>query len=214
MESNRVIPLVIFAKAPIPGQVKTRLQPQLTPRESADVARLLLQITIHKAVQFWPGEIILSAGLDARHPFLVEMATQHQLRIETQAEGDLGQRMHQAMQQFGYPVAIIGSDIPQINEHVLKAAHTYLSSGNNVLGPSDDGGYYLIGLARANPALFEKILWGSNKVLEQTLEKARTMSLELQQLTPINDVDTWSDLNAAAKEVPQLRRYLDSILPA
>ena len=211
MEPNRDIPLVIFAKAPILDQVKTRLQPQLTPRQCTEVAQLLLQITIHKAVQYWPGEIILSAGLDARHPFLTKMATQHQLRIETQADGDLGQRMHHAMQQFGYPAAIIGSDIPQINQHVLKAAHTHLSDGDNVIGPSDDGGYYLIGLAQANPALFEQISWGGDKVLDQTLEKARILSLQLQQLNPINDVDTWFDLHRAAKEVPELQVYLDSL---
>lgn len=211
MGQGATIPLVIFAKAPVPGMVKTRLQPQLTKCQSAELAKLLLQITINKAIECWPGEVILSVGVDANHPFLVEMSKEHHLRLESQAEGDLGQRMHSAMQQFGYPAAIIGSDIPQISKQALQDAYTHLCGGNNVLGPSDDGGYYLLGLTESKPALFEKVVWGSDKVLAQTLEKAQGLSLDLQQLALINDVDTWSDLSAAAKEVPQLQCFLDSL---
>jgi len=81
---TKSIPLIIFAKAPIPGQVKTRLQPELDEQQAAQAAQLLLRATVQRAVEYWPGEIFLSAGLDANHPVLLEIAATFKLRVDTQ----------------------------------------------------------------------------------------------------------------------------------
>jgi len=122
--------------------------------------------------------------------------------------------MNSTMEYFGYPAAIIGSDIPQINRQALETAYASLEQGQNVLGPSDDGGYYLVGLAQPAAELFARISWGSDQVLEQTLQQAKRLSLDLLQLNKINDVDTWPELIKAAAEVPLLQEYLDQLKQA
>ena len=117
------------------------------------------------------------------------------------------------MNQFGYPVAIIGSDIPQITQAALESAHANLINGCNIIGPSDDGGYYLVGLAESCPGLFEGITWGGKEVLTQSLLRARELTLDLRQLPLINDVDTHEELMEAATKIPMLQRYLNSIRP-
>lgn len=202
------IPLVLFAKAPQAGLVKTRLHSHCSPEQAAEIAKILLLQTIEKTQAYWPGHIVLSIWPNQQDPYLQQLAERYQLAMTTQASGDLGEKMAAACERFGYPAAIIGSDSPHILGDSLVEAHDQLASGENVIGPSEDGGYYLLGLAQASPTLFEDVAWGGETVLATTLDKAQKQRLNIKQLAPLNDVDTWADLVGVASLIPQLQEYL------
>jgi len=86
------IPLLLFAKAPIAGKVKTRLQSHCSPEQAATIAEILLEESIVKATQAWPGEVFISVGLDIDHAFLQKMARQYPIKLTMQCDGDLGDR--------------------------------------------------------------------------------------------------------------------------
>ena len=203
------IPLVVFAKAPQAGSVKTRLHSHCSPAQAAEIAKILLQQTIEKTQAAWPGQILLSVWPNLQDPCLQQLAERYQLSMTTQANGDLGEKMAAAFERFGYPAAIIGSDAPHILGDSLVEAHDLLASGENVIGPSEDGGYYLLGLQQASPRLFADVAWGGDTVLATTLDGARQQNLKIEQIAPLNDVDTWADLVAVTDLIPQLREYLD-----
>ena len=202
------IPLVLFAKAPQAGLVKTRLHSHCSPQQAAEIAKILLRQTIEKIQTHWPGKIVLSVWPNQQDPYLQQLAERYQLLLATQASGDLGEKMAAALERFGYPAAIIGSDAPHMLGQSLLEAHEALVSGANVIGPSEDGGYYLVGLQQASPRLFTDVAWGGETVLQTTLDRAQQQGLEIKQLAPLNDVDTWPDLLGVASKVPQLQEYL------
>lgn len=205
------IPLLLFAKAPQPGKVKTRLQPQCTERQCAEIAEILLRETVAKVTAHWPGRVILSAWPNTTHKVLADIANSYPLELALQASGDLGEKMHLGLSKYGYPAAVVGCDAPQITGDTLRQAHQSLRRGRNVIGPSEDGGYYLIGLSAAAPVLFEEIQWGSATVYQRTLDKAAQRSLEFELLPVLNDIDTWPDVVSAASEVPRLQDYLQRL---
>lgn len=202
------IPLLLFAKAPIPGRVKTRLQTHCSAEHAASIAEVLLEESIIKATLCWPGRVYLSVALDAEHTFLQKMLSLYPVTLVEQCEGDLGSKMQGAFTDFGYPAAIMGCDAPHILGSDLIRAHTLLSSGQSVLGPSDDGGYYLIGLAESQDVLFHNVEWGTERVLGVTLTRAQQSNLVFQMLEPLNDVDEWDDLKQVAKKLPTLSALL------
>lgn len=207
--SKMSVPLLLFAKAPIAGKVKTRLQSHCTPEKAAEIAEILLEESIVRATSFWPGDVYLSVALDAQHPFLQRMVAQYQVTLVSQCDGDLGAKMHGAFEEFAYPCAIMGCDAPHILGSDLVKAHDHLIQGKNVLGPSDDGGYYFIGLGHSAEMLFNSMEWGTETVLANTLERAKKNNVEFEFLTPLNDVDEWQDLLSVAKILPSLAAVID-----
>ena len=202
------IPLLLFAKAPIAGKVKTRLQSNCSAEKAAKIAEVLLEESIIKATKFWPGTVYLSVALDIEHAFLQQMLKKYSIELVSQAEGDLGAKMHHALGEFGYPAAVMGCDAPHIQSDDLIRAYSLLSEGKSVLGPSEDGGYYFIGLEKPQTALFSNIDWGTPSVLTATLKIAQTHEIDFELLKPLNDVDEWQDLVAAAEQVPSLNVFI------
>lgn len=202
------IPLLLFAKAPIAGKVKTRLQSDCSAEEASEVAKVLLEESIIKATQSWPGRVYLSVALDIEHDFLQLMLKRYAIELVSQSPGDLGEKMHCAFDSFGYPAAIMGCDAPHISSDCLSRAYESLSKGDPVLGPSDDGGYYFIGLVEPQKALFVNIDWGTSSVLSSTLEIAKQNNVKFELLEPLNDVDEWEDLVNASKHLPSLRVFV------
>lgn len=198
------LPLMLFAKAPIAGKVKTRLQSHCTAEHAADIAKVLLEESLIQATMHWPGKVYLSVALDSEHPFLQSMCAKYSVELVVQCAGDLGQKMSGAFDEFGYPAAIMGCDAPHIMAQDLQRAFDLLSAGEAVLGPSEDGGYYFVGLASSKPSLFEGVAWGTNAVLETTLRQAKKMQVNFQMLSPLNDVDEWQDVQSVAKQLPNL----------
>jgi hypothetical protein len=115
-----------------------------------------------------------------------------------QAGGVLGERLSRAFDELlASPedrALAIGADCPELEAEVIREAFVALEACDLVLGPANDGGYFLIGLRRAAPALFEDIPWGSDRVLEQTLERAKGAGLETALLSGLADLDTPDDL--------------------
>lgn len=204
------IPLILFAKAPIAGRVKTRLQSHCSPHQASEIAKILLEESILKTTRAWPGEVLLSVWLDHDHEFIQLMKTRYSLRLVQQCEGDLGSKMADALDRFGYPAAVMGCDVPHLPDANLAQAHQQLSEGDYVIGPSHDGGYYLLGLQAPQTEVFDDMQWGVASVLDNTLQRAAELGLKFSTLDELNDIDEWSDLLAAAQHLPTLRHYLES----
>lgn len=202
--------LFVFAKAPIAGQVKTRLQPAYTATQAAEIAAVLISETVALAVAHWDGPIYLSTPPDTTHPLFSELASRYAISLRAQQGSDLGARMHEAIAygvaQHG-AAAVIGCDVPHCPGATLREASERLARGGAVLGPSADGGYYLVGLMQARPELFTGVAWGGADVLATTMTRARAVGVEFEMLTALRDIDTPADLAAAAQTYAPLKRF-------
>ncbi len=196
--------LIIFAKEPVPGQVKTRLAAHLGPGPAAQLYRqFLLDVLaemgtltgLHLALAFSPAT--------ARDGFA---GLAPGVELVAQADGDLGARLAAAFAWgfgAGYaPVIIRNSDSPDLPARLVTEAAEVLAGGaaDLAVGPCPDGGYYLVGLRAPAPALFADVPWSSGKELARTLANARRLSLRPRLLAPWADIDTLDDLQAFLRQ--------------
>lgn len=197
--------LVIFAKAPIPGQVKTRLCPPLTPDEAATLHGSFVLDTLERTKSAvmklkLPIDRYLACAPSSTHVFFRIMEERQGVKVIDQVGDDLGARMNQAFNtlfaQEYRQVLLIGTDVPTLPLDHFKQALTALENHDLVLGPALDGGYYLIGLTRTAPELFTDIAWSTDQVLRCTQEKAARIGLKTAAIEPWRDVDTIADLQA------------------
>lgn len=191
--------LMVFCKAPVPGQVKTRLTPALTARQATDIHVWLSEGTLKRAtrnrlcpVQFW-----CAPSID--HDFFTASAAIYHLELKQQRGTGLGERMHLAFESAlaVYPHALLmGCDCPSLTEPDLEEAVMALRHGHDlVLAPAEDGGYVLIGLNRPCPELFNDIAWSTSQVLAQTRARIDQLHLRHHELREQWDLDTMSDLD-------------------
>lgn len=191
---------VLLARLPRPGRVKTRLARDLGPEAALAIYRALLADTLARALA---SGLPLAVAYDppdaseeaARAAFGPEPA------LWPQAGPDLGARMAQALARAlsdADAAMVLGADIPELSSGLLKKAAGLLSDHDAVLGPSRDGGYYLLGLAaRAfSPALFRDMPWGTDLVLGLTGERLARAGLSVARLPVLADLDTAADLPA------------------
>lgn len=193
--------IVQFAKAPILGQVKTRMQPVLSPEQSLQLHCDLFLHTYRLLASLTHLSFAVGAS-DIEHPFWTNAGLAKQL-LWLQPEGDLGTRMlacfRYFLQQQKRPWAVIvGSDCPFITRSYIDDAIAALEAGERlVLGPATDGGYVLIGMRRPL-AVFEGVNWGSDKVLAQTSALAQMLDITPMLLEPQADIDRPEDLRLLA----------------
>ena len=202
--------LFIFSKAPVAGTVKTRLQPTYTAAQAAEIAASLIRETVALAVTNWNGPVYLATTPDTSYPLFAELAARHAVTLRAQHGADLGARMHEAIAHgvaHHGAAAVIGCDVPHCPAPVLRDAFARLMRGRDVLGPSSDGGYYLIGLNRPRVELFTDMAWGSADVCATTLARARALGIEFETLPVLRDIDTPEDLRAVAPSFPPLQRF-------
>jgi rSAM/selenodomain-associated transferase 2/rSAM/selenodomain-associated transferase 1 len=198
--------LAIMAKQPLPGKVKTRLSPPLTLEEAARLSHCFLLDTVER-IQRLPGvaRYLAFAPPDARD-FFRGLAGEGFVLLP-QVGADLGERLaHLSEDLFAArcsAAVIIGADSPTLPEAILCEALDVLTQGriDIVLGPADDGGYYLIGQRSPNPSLFQGIAWSTDAVLSQTLERAVVAGLRTHLLPAWSDVDTPGDLGRLGQEL-------------
>ncbi|WP_286678392.1 TIGR04282 family arsenosugar biosynthesis glycosyltransferase [Candidatus Aquicultor secundus] len=200
--------IVIMAKRPVPGNVKTRLCPPLSPEESAALYAAFLEDTIHKVDRI--GSVIKFIALDSDSSLEHGMTRTGNLSVPgsytaiDQGKGDLGERMSRILgilfQSFDR-VLVIGADSPTMPYEVLESALTELSNHDVVIGPSHDGGYYLLGLREHFEILFDGINWSTDVVLHQTLDRIRSANLTVKQLLTWYDIDTHANLLRLAAEL-------------
>lgn len=181
--------LALFAKPPVPGRVKTRLCPPLDPAVAARLYAAFVRDTVRKALQLVPRPTLFYADGDAGlREMLGDSAAA--LAWAPQGGGDLGMRLA----RVPAPCLILGTDSPHLPTDTLRQAADALIAHDVVIGPADDGGYYLIGLRAPCPALFEDISWSTDQVLTQTLARAQTRGLTTHLLPVWYDIDTIQDL--------------------
>lgn len=186
--------LLVFARAPLAGQAKTRLIPALGAEGAARLHGRLVRRALEAASGSEAGLVELWCAPDCSDEFLQGCRRSFGCRLHPQAHGDLGERMRVAL-EAGLPAVLLGSDAPGLTAHTVRAAAEALARGNDcVLVPALDGGYVLIGLAVPAPRLFQGIGWGGSDVLEQTRRRAVELGLRLVELPPCPDIDRPEDL--------------------
>jgi rSAM/selenodomain-associated transferase 1 len=217
--STQILPglcaLGIMTKAPRAGTVKTRLQPPLTPAEAAALNVCFLRDTasaISKASSssglrpptFARGVAIFTPpGSEGDYSEILrpdfDLLPQHGINF--------GERLASAVEDLlrvGFEsCCLIDSDSPTVTAEVFRDAAEFLRAGDNrlVLGPSDDGGYYLIGMRKLHRRVFEEIDWSTEKVLAQTIDRARELALDIKTLPTFSDVDDRSSLHRLCDEL-------------
>jgi hypothetical protein len=186
--------IVLFARAPVPGQVKTRLIPALGAAGACAVHEQLLGKVLKVldenglcAQELWVDQL-------PEHPAFASFKGP----VHVQLGNDLGARLGHAMRQVRLDyrqVIFIGTDCPALDIRYLEQALKALQSGKQlVVGPAADGGYVLIGCSELYAALFEGIDWGTSEVLSQTLQKAEQLKLDYAVLATLSDIDRPEDL--------------------
>lgn len=190
--------LMVFARAPVPGAAKTRLIPALGAEGAAALHAQLCCRTLALASAARLAPVELWCSPDTAHPFFAACRTAFGVDLRAQHGSDLGSRMAAAFDDAldpGRPALIIGTDCPGLGPGDLRQAFQVLHEGcDAVLGPAEDGGYVLIGLARPAPGLFADVDWGTDRVLAQTREHLRELGLRWHELAPRRDVDRPEDL--------------------
>ncbi len=199
--------LVIMAKQPAVGQTKTRLCPPLTLAQAATLYEALLRDTIALGAALQRVQLAIAVT--------PPQATRAFRRISPPGTtllpvvgADIGDCLNQVLNRLlsaGHRQAIaINSDGPTLPPAYLRQAVSRLAGADLVLGPSEDGGYYLIGLTRPRPELFEDIAWSTARVTGQTLVRAEALGLDVCLLPPWYDVDTSADLDRLRDELATL----------
>ncbi len=190
--------LLVFARAPVPGAVKTRLIPALGPDGAAELHARLLERTLETAHAAACAPVELWCTPDLDHPAFEAAAGRYGVTLRTQPPGDLGQRMQQALAatlaDAGRAV-LVGCDGPALTPQDLADAFTALDDHDVVLGPAEDGGYVLIGARRVSPVLFDGIEWGGPRVLRQTRGRLVALGWRWHELRMLWDVDRPDDLD-------------------
>jgi uncharacterized protein len=189
--------LLIFAKAPVPGQVKTRLSPPLTPAQAAALYGCFLQDVLTEMAGLEEMALAVAYNPASAREFFLN-STPDRVHLVAQAGADLGARLLRAFDwgfAQGYEAVLIrNSDSPDLPGAFIREGREVLLSGRAdvVLGPCPDGGYYLVGLRRPCPELFQGIAWSTDAVLQQTLGRSGRLGLRPHLLPSWADID---DLN-------------------
>ncbi len=197
--------LIIFARAPVVGQTKTRLIPAYTAQGAANIHQIMTQRTLEVASQFkaqqakinQPVELTLCVAGQLDHPIIAQWSHEFAIHVIAQQGGDLGQRMHHA---FEHALAthrlalLIGTDCLTHTEGSLAHCCAQLTHHDWVFTPAHDGGYVLVGTTKNTRSVFEQINWGSSEVMQQTLERLEVTQDNYALTEPTWDIDHHEDV--------------------
>lgn len=208
---------IVFGRYPLPARTKTRLIQALGPTGAADLHRRMTEKTVKKVKE-------IGSRRSIEVEFCFEGGTECKVRrwlgsdmiYSHQESGDLGERMYLAFRKAFYrgcrKVVLLGTDIPELRIELLEEALDALMDHDLVIGPSNDGGYWLMGLNRPVD-LFHGLNWGSRTVLEQTLSLAMRYHFKVHQLETLTDIDTVEDLDQRLPEEMNRKPYLSIVIP-
>ena len=193
--------VALLSKAPIAGFCKTRLCSHITSEQGAELQRLFIQDLANTIMSIpMPLQIYYLAPdkmPDNKSRQIITNSLPRNIKFLSQQGSDLGARMYNASLNIltAYPaVIIVGSDLPQLGADIYKQVTEQLEQSDLVIGPSSDGGYYLLALKKNCPELFMDIIWSTAGVLEETLRKAKGLNLKTYLLSEKRDIDTYDDL--------------------
>lgn len=196
--------VAILARAPIPGQAKTRLIPALGAAGAAGLQRWLLQRIVATALAADVGPVTLWCAGDPQHPDFAHCRSFGPVALRQQPEGDLGARMLAALRESETAATlVIGTDCPALTAMLLREAARELDGNDAVLLPAEDGGYVLVGTVRPLPEVFAGVEWGTDRVMAQTRERLRAAGLRWSEPATLWDVDRPEDLDRLAALYPE-----------
>ena len=200
--------ILVFARAPVPGETKTRLIPALGPEGAATLHALLIERTLLALADLQSASVELWCTPDTEQAFFRHCREKFGCTLKQQQGADLGSRMASALESAlaDAPWAILlGTDCPDLHARDIQEAIAALNRGTDaVVGPAHDGGYYLIGLRQTSPQLFSDIPWGSGSVWELTRERLEQLGWRYSLLRTQHDLDRPEDL----QHFPRLREQL------
>jgi rSAM/selenodomain-associated transferase 1 len=201
--------LAIMAKAPVPGAAKTRLIPALGAEGAARLHARLLRDTLARLAAARLCPVQLWCAPDTRHPAFAEWAAQ--VELCPQPPGSLGERMDhiaRAGLSAARPVVIVGTDLPELDAAYVEAALLALAEASDaVLGPTEDGGYGLLGLNRFDPSVFEGLPWSTAGVADETRRRFRALGWNWRELPRLWDVDRpedWARFETLSRNDPKI----------
>ena len=188
-----------MAKAPIPGKVKTRLVPPLTQEQAAELYRALLSDQLEHLNFLEAADLYVAFTPSEAMPLIASIVPTG-YRCFAQRGGDLGERMNEVFAELwrrGHrSLIVIGSDLPPMPLNLFQQGFAQLSAGGKrvVLGPSRDGGYYLIGMNQPVPEIFSDMTWSHERVLTETTAKLARLGIDCRLLAECFDIDTGKDM--------------------
>ena len=188
----------VFCKAPIAGQVKTRLIPDLNVQQAVDVHIELTRRILSLLSDSLLCPIQLWCSPDSSHPFFNDCLDDYQLSLHQQQGDDLGQRMDHAIStalEHASKVLLVGCDCPSLTvsdfEYAIKALQT---PQDIVLAPAEDGGYVMIGMTEPYPEIFSNMTWGDSTVLQTSRQRIEQAGLKINETRQQWDIDSFDDL--------------------
>ena len=211
--------VIVFAKNPVPNQVKTRLVPTLSPEQAATLYTEFLTDWCEALAELSDVDLVIAYTPEDAQPDLQTLIGNDVIYIP-QVGGNLGERLTLATQwaaEHGYTkILIVGSDSPTLPISYISEALTLLDSKDTVIGPSVDGGYYLIGFSAAAltttvPHVFEEIAWSTAEVFQQTVARIHSVKATLGLLPPWYDIDTPKDLAFLHAHITAMRLAGDTV---
>jgi rSAM/selenodomain-associated transferase 1 len=192
--------LIVLAKSPVAGRVKTRLCPPLTFTDAALVARAALRDTLRAAVRARAARVLLALD-GARGEWLDDHA--HRVEVVAQRGRGLAARIAAAFESADGPAVLVGMDTPQVGASLLAIALQGLADHDAVLGPCDDGGFWLVGARRPTPALFRGVPMSRADTGARQLARLHAHGLDVALLPRQRDVDDVDDAAAVAAAAPR-----------
>jgi hypothetical protein len=190
--------ICIFAKPPIPGSVKTRLIPELGPERAAELAEAFLEDTVAMVRTVFWAECIIAATKTFERPYFKPE------EVWLQSEGDLGDRLEKVLRLAlkRRPIVLaIGADSPGLPAAFLESAREALKTADAVLGPSADGGFYLIGLKDCPVGVLDGIQWSHSTTLAATTAKLGQFGMKTVLINPWFDIDSHQDLERLRRQL-------------
>ena len=199
--------IIVMARAPRPGEGKTRLRGALTDEACFRLQEAFLRDAVEVALEAQLGPVHLAYTPDEAASW-TEGEFGDRAALFPQRGVGLGERMLTALRHveargFG-PLLMIGTDAPLLQPHHLREALSALADADFCLGPSADGGYYLLACRTAQPQLFEDVPWGTSRVLETTLRLAAQAGLRSSLIDTLYDIDTPDDLERMREDLARL----------
>lgn len=195
--------MAVFAKAPVPGQVKTRLAGVLGADAAAGLHAGLVRHALATAVASGLGAVELWCAPDEHHDFFERCAVDFGASLHAQRGADLGARMRAAFDEAfarGEALVLIGADCPALKPGDLRAAAAALEAHDVAIVPAEDGGYVLLAMARAVPQVFEGVAWGSPSVIGETRSRLAAAAVAWLELPALWDVDRPEDYERLRRE--------------
>ncbi|MBW2064191.1 MAG: TIGR04283 family arsenosugar biosynthesis glycosyltransferase [Deltaproteobacteria bacterium] len=210
--------VIIFGRYPVPGKTKTRLAPGLGPAGAAELQRVLTEGILEAASAFFSnGKADIEFRFQGGSKEQVARWIGKDVPCFMQKPGNLGERMYTALRKAFKEgkrrVVLVGTDIPALTSLHLEMAFDALKEKDIVVGPSTDGGYWLIGMKQPNE-LFSHIPWSTSLVLEETLSRAKSRGLKLRLLQTLRDVDTFEDIIELGLGEKIKKPYITVVIPA